>query len=135
MPEVSLLATLTGTVVGFVLGGLWYGPLFGTAWMAAQGWSSETIEAMKRSFDPVRVYGGNFALGLVACFAFGWLVGPRPLLGHAVAAGVAVGAGCIAASLAASSLWEGKNFRLILINGGYQAVRFVLVGLAFGVIG
>ncbi|MBA2459694.1 MAG: DUF1761 family protein, partial [Gemmatimonadales bacterium] len=34
MPNVSLLAVLVATLLGFVLGGLWYGPLFGRAWMA-----------------------------------------------------------------------------------------------------
>ena len=29
------LAVLAATVAGFMLGGLWYGPLFGKAWLAA----------------------------------------------------------------------------------------------------
>ena len=33
MPPVSLLATLLATVLSFVLGGLWYGPLFQKAWI------------------------------------------------------------------------------------------------------
>jgi Protein of unknown function (DUF1761) len=37
MPPVSLLATLLGTVLSFVLGGLWYGPLFAKTWMRLIG--------------------------------------------------------------------------------------------------
>lgn len=37
MPQVSLLATLLATVLSFVLGGLWYGPLFGKTWMRLVG--------------------------------------------------------------------------------------------------
>ena len=37
MPEVSIPATLVATVLGFALGALWYGPLFGKRWMAAVG--------------------------------------------------------------------------------------------------
>ena len=33
MPPVSLPATLLATVLSFVLGGLWYGPLFAKTWM------------------------------------------------------------------------------------------------------
>ena len=35
------LAILVATVAAFVLGGLWYGPLFGKAWMAALGKTEE----------------------------------------------------------------------------------------------
>jgi hypothetical protein len=37
MPQVSLLATLLATVLSFVLGGLWYGPLFAKTWMKLIG--------------------------------------------------------------------------------------------------
>jgi len=37
MPEVSLLAALLATVLSFVLGALWYGPVFGKAWMRQWG--------------------------------------------------------------------------------------------------
>ena len=33
MPQPSLLATLLATVLSFVLGGLWYGPVFSKTWM------------------------------------------------------------------------------------------------------
>ena len=35
---------MTATVLAFVLGGLWYGPVFGNAWMAALG-KTEELEA------------------------------------------------------------------------------------------
>ena len=37
MPQVSLLATIVGALAGFVLGGLWYGPLFGKGTVRADG--------------------------------------------------------------------------------------------------
>jgi hypothetical protein len=35
--DVNWLAVLVAAVVTFVLGGVWYGPLFGKVWRAAEG--------------------------------------------------------------------------------------------------
>ena len=132
MPDVSLAATLTATVLGFLLGALWYGPLFGKAWMAAVGL---TPEQLRRDTNPARTYGATFVLGLVASYVFGLYLGPNPGRAFAIAAGAAAGVFWVATSLATNYLFEGRRFALIAINGGYHAVRFTLIGLAFGLLG
>lgn len=132
MPDVSLLATLVATVLSFVLGGLWYGPLFGKAWMEENGFTADTI---KKDFNPLKLYGTTFVLSALASWLFGMSVGPDPDLRFAVGAGLAVGVFWVAGSLATSYLFEGKTMRHFLINGGYHAVQFGLVGLAFGLLG
>ena len=54
MPLVSLLATLLATVLSFVLGGLWYGPLFAKTWMRLIGVSESTL---REGFNPAKTYG------------------------------------------------------------------------------
>jgi len=132
MPDVSLVATLVGTLLGFALGALWYGPLFGKAWMASVGLTPETI---RRDFNPARTYGTTFVLGLIACYVFGLFLGPNPGLAFSVAAGAAAGICWVATSLATNYLFEGRRAALMLINGGYHAVRFTLFGLVFGLLG
>jgi hypothetical protein len=75
MPDVSLTATLVGTMLGFALGALWYGPLFGKTWMAALGLSMDTI---RRDFSPAVAYGTTFVMSLIGCYALGWYLGPNP---------------------------------------------------------
>lgn len=132
MPDVSLLATLVATILGFVLGGLWYGPLFGKAWLAAVGVTAEQLQA---AAHPLRVYGTTFVLGFVMAYTFGLFLGPDPGVAFAVAAGAAAGVFWVAASLATNDLFEGRSTSLTFINGGYHAVRFTLIGLAFGLLG
>jgi hypothetical protein len=132
MPNVSLVATVVGTVLGFVLGAIWYGPLFGKTWMAAVGLTPETI---RRDLNPARTYGTTFVLSLVACYALGLFLGPNPGLAFSVAAGAAAGVCLVATSLATNYLFEGRRATVMLINGGYHAVRFTLFGLAFGLLG
>jgi hypothetical protein len=130
VPEVSLVATLTATVLGFLLGALWYGPLFGKAWMAAVGL---TPEQMRRG--ATKTYGTTFLLGLIASYVFGLYLGPDPGRAFAIAGGAAAGVFWVATSLATNYLFEGRGAALIAINGGYHAVRFTLIGLAFGLLG
>ena len=132
MPNVSLAATLVGTLLGFVLGALWYGPLLGRKWRAAVGLP---MDAAHRAANPAKTYAATFVLGLVACYVFGLFLGPDPGLAFSVAAGAAAGVCWVATSLATNYLFEGRGATLILINGGYHAVRFTLFGLAFGVLG
>lgn len=130
MPDISLLATLVATVLGFALGALWYGPLFGKAWMAARGVTPSAAAA-----NPAVAYGLTFVLGFVASYVFGLYLGPNPGRLFATAAGAAAGVFWVATSLATNYLFEGRRPALMLINGGYHAVRFTLIGLAFGLLG
>ena len=132
MPAVSLLATLVATVLGFVLGALWYGPLFGKRWMAAVGM---TPEDLRRDFSPAKTYGATFVLGLIASYVFGLYLGPNPGRAFAIAAGAAAGLCWVATALATNYLFERRSVELIAINGGYHAVRFTLIGLAFAFLG
>jgi hypothetical protein len=132
MPDVSLLATVVATVLGFALGAFWYGPLFGKRWMAAVGMTPEEIQ---KDFSPVKTYGATFVLGLIASYAFGLYVGPNPGRAFSIVAGAAAGLCWVATSLATNYLFERRSVALIAINGGYHAVRFALIGLAFGLLG
>lgn len=132
MLGISLVATLVATVVGFGLGALWYGPLFGRQWMAALG---TTQEQLTRTVNPATAYGTTFVLSLIASFVFGLYLGPNPGRAFAVAAGAAAGTCWVGTSLATNYLFEGRRPGLIAINAGYHAVRFTLIGLVFGLLG
>jgi hypothetical protein len=132
MPNVSLVATLVGTALGFALGAVWYGPLFGKPWMAAVGLTRGT---MRPDANPAKLYGMTFVLALVACYVLGLFLGPNPGLAFSIAAGASAGVCWVATSLATNYLFEGRSLSLMLINGGYHAVRFTLFGLAYGLLG
>ena len=131
MPEVSWLATLVATVLAFALGGVWYGPLFGKAWMAEHGFSEEQLT---KDFNPAKTYGLTAVLAALSALVFGIFLG---LLGEhsalfAVGFGFSAGLFWVAASIATNYLFERSTLRLFLINGGYHVVRFTLTGAAFG---
>jgi len=54
---VNLLAVVLAALMGFVVGGIWYGPVMGKQWMGAVGLTEEDIMAgnMKQIWDSLFV--------------------------------------------------------------------------------
>ena len=123
------LSILAATVVAFVIGGIWYSPaVFGPQWIFLNGFTER--ELSRRSMG--RVFGLTFVLALVMTVNLAMFLGPSPSLGFCIAAGAAAGIGWSAAGLGIIYLFEGRPFRLWLINGGYQAVTLAAIGGVLG---
>ncbi|HSR41197.1 MAG TPA: DUF1761 domain-containing protein, partial [Longimicrobiales bacterium] len=59
---INWLAVVVAAVSTFILGGLWYGPLFGKTWMAASGMTEEKA----KQGNMAMIFGVSFLLQLVA---------------------------------------------------------------------
>ena len=128
--QISWVAVLVATLAGFALGALWYGPLFGKAWMRAVGLTQEQLAR----FNPAVTYGTTFVWALVTAVVLGAELGEAPSIKWSTTCGAAVGALFVLPSIATNYLFEGKPFLLTAINGGYHVVRFALMGLVFGLL-
>jgi hypothetical protein len=125
--QLNWLAGVAAAVSAFVLGGMWYGPLFKHAWCREAG-----IDLNARPGHPGRVFGSAFVAALVAAVAFACWLGPAPELEHAVRSGVLVGLGLVAMSFAINYSFAGRSLKLWLIDGGYHTLQFAVYGLILG---
>jgi hypothetical protein len=132
MPQVSLLATLLATVLSFVLGGLWYGPVLGKTWMRLVGVTDATL---REGFNPAKTYGVTFVLAFLSSYVFGMFLPPDVTIPYGVGVGALAGIFWVAGSLWTNDLFERRPFALTLINGGYHIVKFVLIGLSYALLG
>lgn len=129
MPDVNWLAVLAAAVSCFMVGGLWYSPaLFGKAWQREAGLSDEQL----KTGNPAVIFGGSFALSLLASAVFALFLGPQPSLQFGVGAGFAAGLCWVATSFGINYLFEHKSLKLFLVNGGYHTVQFTVIGLVLG---
>jgi len=77
--------------------------------------------------------GAAVVLTFLMTLVFALFLGPKPGLQFGAAAGFAAGPFWVAASVGVSHLFEGRSFKLFLINGGYNVAMFTVMGAVLGV--
>jgi hypothetical protein len=127
MGQLNFLAIGIAALSSFLLGGVWYGPLFKDKWCKAAG-----VDPDKPQGHPAIVFGGAFVLSLVAATLYAWFLGPRPESYFAILMGAAVGLGWVATSFGINYLFAGRPLVLWAIDGGYHTLQFMLYGAVFG---
>ena len=121
------LIILAATVSSFLLGGLWYSPMmFQQAWMNASGVPS-------KGRHPAKVFAG------AACFSAGTAIamkllfpGRFPDAVEGAIFGALVGLGITFTTFGMNSVFSGRSWKLILIDGGYHIAQLALMGAIYG---
>jgi hypothetical protein len=125
----SWLGILVAALSGFVIGGLWYGPLFQKPWMALTGITKEqgAKANMAVTFGGAYVLNAIGATGIVIVLGEhrGWLAGLHT--------GVFTAFFFVATALGVIYLFEQRPFKLWCINAGYQLCNFAAMGTILGV--
>ena len=119
---------LGATASAFVLGGIWYGPLFKNAWCRENGTNPDAPPAV----HPAQVFGIAIVSAFIAATAFAVCLGPAPALPVALHADVLVGLAWVATSFGINYAFAGRSLKLWLIDGGYHVLQFALYGLILG---
>ncbi len=125
---INWLAVLVAAVSAFMLGGLWYGPLFKNAWCRENGMDPDCPP----TGHPAKIFGTAFLAALVAAVLFAIYLRANPPLLIAVHAGFLVGLGFVATSFGINYAFAQRSFKLWLIDGGYHVLQFTLYGLVLG---
>ena len=126
--SVNWLAVLVAALSGFVIGGLWYGPLFRSPWMRFSGM---TFERGKQQNRPL-VFGGAYLMNLVSAFGLSMLIGGHGGWAVGLHTGALTGLFFVAPALGVIYLFESRPFGLWAINGGYQVVNLAAMGTLLG---
>lgn len=130
--ELNWLAVVAAAVSAFLIGGVWYGPLFLRAWSREAGIDMGSNGMPSKSRHPAKVFGTAFVAALVGAAAFAWWIGPAPELEYAVRRGVLAGFGVAATSFGINYAFAGRSLKLWLIDGGYHTLQFAVYGMIFG---
>ena len=125
---VNLVAVLGAAVVSMVLGGLWYGPLFGKQWMKLANIAMKDMKNMPLS--PKQAMSLGFVGSLVTSYVLALFVGMVQATAAIAGAQLAfwLWLGFAAPIQAGVFLWEGKPAKLFLLNAAHTLVSFVAMG-------
>ena len=133
MWQMNLLAVVGAALAGFLIGGVWYGPLFSKAWQRESGLSDEAI----KDANMVQIFGATFVLNLLASVILGHVLATysHPGLHISAMIGFGIGLGFVATSIGVNYLFARKSLKLFLIDGGYWTVVYTVMGAVFGLLG
>lgn len=135
--DVSLnyFALLVATVLSFVIGWLWYSPLlFMKPWAELSGMTPEKMAAMPKSKMAQSMIFNFFAVLLTAYVLAHFIVYMNVTnLSQALVLGFWVWLGFYATMQLGGFLWEGKAFKLYLIQVSQTLVTTLLMAAILGV--
>lgn len=126
--EINWLAVIAAALSSFVLGGVWYAAVFAKAHQRAAG----LTDAQAAGGNKLLIFGGSFALALIASASFAVFLGPDVDAPTGALYGLTAGLCWVTASFGVNYLFEHKPLTLFWINGGYHTLQFTLIGLILG---
>jgi len=130
LQTVNIGVVLMASVVAMAIGSLWYSPLlFGKQWTKLVGFSEKQLKEMYAK-GAAKSFAWGFFSNLVMIYFLAQLFAWTGVssLGEGVRLVLAVWVGFILTLTAGSVLWEGKPFKLYLLNGLYWFVVLLANG-------
>lgn len=122
--SVNWLAVLVAALSAFVIGAVWYGPVFGQAWMSEQGLTEDQLKERNMG----TIYGTAFVLELIIAVNLAFFLGNSSVRDGALY-GFLVGFGWIAMAMGVTYLFSRKSLKLWLIDAFYFVVSLTLMGV------
>ena len=130
----NILAIVVCAIVALVIGSIWYGPIFGKAWMQIMGVATMTPEQqadMKKKMGIM--YATQFVLSLITAAVLSYHISHWNTATPAVGIAICTWFGFIMTTEAGAALWSGKPthvaWKMFLISTGGQLVTFIAYGL------
>ncbi|MBI3857073.1 MAG: DUF1761 domain-containing protein [Planctomycetes bacterium] len=136
-PKIQLnwLAIIAALAASFVIGGLWYGPLFGKAWKAGMGIPTDAKPAGMGKALALNAFGiflmaFVMAHSVAAWHASAWGQAPDKAPQHyGFFGGFFNWLGFVIPILLNSVAFEGKKWKVFGINAAYQFVSLQAMGM------
>ena len=132
--DVNWIAVILAALAGFVVGGIWYGPIMGKKWMGAVGLSEEQI----RAGNMVAIYGGAFAFSLLASWTLAHTFasyGTDFSASIKVLTAFGVALGFVVPAIGTNYLFSQKSKLLFFIDAGYWLLFYTAMGVVHAWLG
>lgn len=128
--EFNYLAIGLAALSAFFLGYLWYTVIFVKIWQEEIGMKSKGNTAETPNLGRLLIC--SLLLEIIMAFNLAAFIGTEADWAFGLGAGIAAGLGWVGLAFGVNYLFEGKSFKLWLINAGYNTVVFAVMGLIIG---
>jgi hypothetical protein len=128
--KINHLAVLVAVVLQFVLGFIWYGPLFGEPWMGMVGLDMATLEANPSAGPWITNIFSSFA----GVYLLAWLFTKMGTdsLGKGAAMGFLIGFVFVLLAEMTGGMFAMEPYGLAWITGGFTTVALTVSGAVLG---
>lgn len=125
----NYLAILTAALATFMLGGLWYTPLFGKKWADLHGYTPERIKEIQAKKPPPLFFGTMLICYTIISIAVAVLVHALDLTTPAAGAGLGLVLWLLAAAVGLTNhIAEDRHIGIYLIDTVYQLIYLTGTG-------
>jgi hypothetical protein len=133
MANANLLAIFLAALCGFLIGGIWYGPLFGKAWMTEIGRTEQEL----RADNQLKIFGLAFAFNVVSAVFLGHLLASTGVTKPHVIMMISVGTalGFIVPAIGTNYLFSRVSGKRFAIDAGYWIAFYAAMGAVFMLLG
>lgn len=132
--DVNWIAVIAAAVTGFIVGGIWYGPIMGKQWMGAVGLTEEQIKEGNLG----QIYGGAFAFSLLASWTLAHTFatyGSNLDFVTKVLTAFGVALGFIVPAIGTNYLFSQKSKSLFFIDASYWLLFYIAMGVVHALLG
>lgn len=128
--DINYLAVGLAALAAFFLGFLWYTIIFAKPWQKLIGMKDQGNAVETPNLG--RLLIGSLILEIIMAFNLAAFIGRDANWLFGLGAGIAAGLGWVSLAFGVNYMFEGKPFKLWLINAGYNTVVFAVMGLIIG---
>jgi hypothetical protein len=132
--KINYPAVIVAAIIHFMIGGIWYGVIFGNKFIQLIGWSPQKLEQVANQ-NHTKDYLIAFATSFVLVYILAHFV--QYTKAKNVVGGLQTGfwlwLGFVATTQLSTVVFEERNFGLYLLNVGYQFVACLLTGALLAV--
>lgn len=128
--DINWLSVLVVTILSFPFGALWHSSLlFGKAWKKDTKFQFN----MSKKSNFVNLFVSAAVLHFITLAGLDMAVGLNATAGSGFHTGLALSFLFILPAIAATHLFPGRSWRLIMIDAGFYITLFTLAGSIFGI--
>lgn len=125
--SINWLAVVVATLSTFVLGAIWYGPVFGKVWMKENGFTEEDLKDANMG----KIYGTAFVLEFIMATNLAFFLHDTTLH-ESIFYAFLTGFGWVAMAMGVNYLFSRNSLKLWFIDSFYFVISFVIMGAILG---
>jgi predicted transporter len=125
--DFNWLAVIAAAASAFLLGGIWYGPLFKKAWCREAG-----VDPDSAPRHPARIFAIAIVCSLLSAVIFAAMMPSGAGAADGFGLGFVVGLFFVAMSFGINYAFAQRSLKLWMIDSGYHILQFILYGVILG---